>query len=195
MMHCFSIRSNAVSCEDMDAQHVISSNASTQDASSAKVLDSTTHKIDSEKCTNSRTKTTTTKGSESSMVSEQTSKLGARYFSVGMNPGALLWCRLNKDEVLNWVVVVGSWWMIFLCGHKKQSSEWLEKYMCFTYLPPPFTSLSLCLCIWIWLLSLTFFSHSNIGNVSKKIVVKVRHDPPRREPRQWHQVYGYLCAY
>ena len=79
-----------MSCEDMVAQHVISSNASTQDASSAKVLDSTTHKIDSEKCTNSRTKTTTTKGSESSMVSEQTSKLGARYFSVGMNPGALL---------------------------------------------------------------------------------------------------------
>ena len=80
-----------MSCEDMVAQHVISSNVSTQDASSAKVLDSTTHKIDSEKCTKSRrTKMTTTTGSESSMVSEQTSKLGARYFSVGMNPGALL---------------------------------------------------------------------------------------------------------
>ena len=91
MMHCFSIRPSAVSCEDMVAQHVISSNVSTQDASSAKVLDSTTHKIDSEKCTKSRrTKMTTTTGSESSMVSEQTSKLGARYFSVGMNPGALL---------------------------------------------------------------------------------------------------------
>ena len=79
-----------MSCEDMAAEHVISSNASTHDASSAKVLDSTTHKIDSEKCINSRAKMTTTKGSESSMVSEQTSKLGARYFSVGMNPGALL---------------------------------------------------------------------------------------------------------
>ena len=80
-----------MSCEDMATQHVISSNASTQDASSAKVLDSTTHKIDSEKCTKSRrTKMTTTTGSESSMESEQTRKLGARYFSVGMNPGALL---------------------------------------------------------------------------------------------------------
>ena len=78
-----------MSCEDMAAEHVISSNASTHDASSAKVLDSTTHKIDSEKCTKSRRSKTTT-GSESSMESEQTSKLGARYFSVGMNPGALL---------------------------------------------------------------------------------------------------------
>ena len=79
-----------MSCEDMVAQHVISSNVSTQDASSVKLLDSITQKIDSEKCINSRAKMTTTKGSESSMVSEQTSKLGARYFSVGMNPGALL---------------------------------------------------------------------------------------------------------
>ena len=91
MMHCFSVRPSAVSCEDVDAQHVIGSNASTQDTSSAKVLNSTTQKIDSDKGLKSRrTKTRTQKGSESSMELEQTSKLGARYFSVGMNPGALL---------------------------------------------------------------------------------------------------------
>ena len=107
MMHCFSIRPSVVSCEDMDAQHVIGSHVSTQDASNAKVLDSTTQTIDSDNCMKSRrTKTRTKKGSESSMELEQTSKLGARYFSVGMNPGALLWWTLNKDEVLNWVVVV-----------------------------------------------------------------------------------------
>ena len=89
-MHCFSVRPSAVSCEDVDAQHVIGSNASTQDTSNAKVLDSTTQKIDSGKGLKSRTKTRTKKGSESSMELEQTSKLGARYFSVGMNPGALL---------------------------------------------------------------------------------------------------------
>ena len=91
MMHCFSIRPSVVSCEDMDAQHVIGSHVSTQDASSAKVLNSTTQTIESDKCMKSRrTKTRTKKGSESSMELEQTSKLGARYFSVGMNPGALL---------------------------------------------------------------------------------------------------------
>ena len=29
----------------------------------------------------------------------------------------------------------------------------------------------------------------------ENIAVKVRHDPPRREPRQWHQLYVCLCVY